>query len=93
MSPAARLKAGIAIVDAKPELVAEIRSKTEALEREWVKAATAKGVDGAKGLADFRAELAKVAAEKWPAGSSGTQPGPTMWPGRKTVAGRPVDSA
>jgi TRAP-type transport system periplasmic protein len=57
-------KAGISIVEAKPEFVAEVRSKFATLEQDWVKAATAKGVDGAKALADFRAELAKVAAEK-----------------------------
>jgi TRAP-type transport system periplasmic protein len=57
-------KAGISIVEAKPEFVAEVRSKFATLEQEWVKAVTAKGVDGAKALADFRAELAKVAAEK-----------------------------
>jgi TRAP-type C4-dicarboxylate transport system substrate-binding protein len=57
-------KAGISIVEAKPEFVAEFRAKSAALEQEWIKAASAKGVDGAKALADFRAELAKVAAEK-----------------------------
>ena len=31
---------------------------------DWVKKATAKGVDAAKILAEFRAELKKVAAEK-----------------------------
>ncbi len=57
-------KAGINIVEAKPEFVAEFRSKSAALEQDWIKAVAAKGVDGAKALADFRAELAKVAAEK-----------------------------
>lgn len=57
-------KAGINIVEAKPEFVAEVRSKSAALEQEWIKAVTAKGVDGAKAMADFRAELAKVAVEK-----------------------------
>jgi len=57
-------KAGINITEAGPEFVAEFRSKSAALEQEWIKAVTAKGVDGAKALADFRAELAKVAAEK-----------------------------
>lgn len=57
-------KAGISIVEAKPEFVAEFRSKSAALEQDWIKAVAAKGVDGAKALADFRAELAKVGAEK-----------------------------
>ena len=52
------------VVEAKPEFVAEVRSKSAALGQDWIKAVTAKGVDGAKALADFRAELAKVAAEK-----------------------------
>jgi TRAP-type C4-dicarboxylate transport system substrate-binding protein len=57
-------KAGIAIADAKPEFVREIEAKSRELEQDWIKAVAAKGVDGAKALADFRAELRKVAAEK-----------------------------
>jgi hypothetical protein len=41
-----------------------VRKRTEPLIAEWVKNAKAKGVDGDKALADFRAELANVAAGK-----------------------------
>lgn len=57
-------KQGVAIAQADPALVAEIKSKSAMLEREWVKAVSAKGVDGAAALAEFRAELQKVAAER-----------------------------
>lgn len=57
-------KQGVAIAEANPGLVAEIKSKSGALEQEWIKAVSAKGVDGAQALAEFRAELNRVAAEK-----------------------------
>jgi len=57
-------KTGVQLSPASPTLLQEIRSQVAAIEQDWVKAATAKGVDGAAALADFRAELKKVAAEK-----------------------------
>ena len=57
-------KAGIEITEASPAFVKEISAKSSALEQEWIKAVTAKGVDGAKALAEFHAELERVAAEK-----------------------------
>jgi TRAP-type C4-dicarboxylate transport system substrate-binding protein len=57
-------KFGVAVSEASPELVEEVRAKGAALEREWIKAVAAKGVDGAKALAEFREEIKKVAAEK-----------------------------
>ncbi len=54
---------GVAISDASPALLAEIRAKSAVIEQEWIKAVAAKGVDGAQALAEFRAELKKVAAE------------------------------
>jgi TRAP-type C4-dicarboxylate transport system substrate-binding protein len=56
------LKAGVVMGEASPQLVQEIQSKAQVLEQEWVKAVTAKGVDGAKALSDFRSEIKKVAA-------------------------------
>ena len=55
-------KAGIQILDASPELVAGVKERAKAIEDKWVQSATAKGVDGAKVLAEFRAELGRVAA-------------------------------
>ena len=57
-------KAGIVITEANAAFVKEVQAKTAGLEQEWIKAVNAKGVDGATALADFRAELKKVEAEK-----------------------------
>ena len=54
--------AGATIVEASPAFVAEVRTRTEPLVQEWIKSANAKGVDGAKVVAEFREELKKVAA-------------------------------
>ena len=51
---------GIKIVEASPELVKGVQERAEAvIEDKWIKTATAKGVDGAKVLAEFREELKK----------------------------------
>jgi TRAP-type C4-dicarboxylate transport system substrate-binding protein len=57
-------KSGVKIVNANPELVAEVQKRSAPIIDEWIKAATAKGVDGARILAEFREELKKVAAGK-----------------------------
>ena len=57
-------KSGVKIVNANSELVAEVKKRSAPNIDEWVQAATAKGVDGAKVLAEFRDELKKVAAGK-----------------------------
>lgn len=54
--------AGATISEASPAFVAEVRSRTDPLVQEWIKSANAKGVDGAKVVAEFREELKKVAA-------------------------------
>jgi TRAP-type C4-dicarboxylate transport system substrate-binding protein len=54
--------AGVAMVDANPAFVADVRKRTEPLINDWVKAANAKGIDGAKVYAEFHEELKKVAA-------------------------------
>ncbi|HEX2567058.1 MAG TPA: TRAP transporter substrate-binding protein [Burkholderiales bacterium] len=56
-------KAGAKIEDANPAFVKAVMAKAKTLDDEWIKSAKAKGVDGAKVLAEFRAELKKVAAE------------------------------
>ena len=57
-------KAGVQLSQAPPALLAEMKAKAALLEQDWIKAAAAKGVDAAAALAEFRAELKKVAAEK-----------------------------
>ncbi|MBK6366603.1 MAG: TRAP transporter substrate-binding protein [Polaromonas sp.] len=51
---------GVQVTKADAKFVAEVKSKTSALENKWVKEAEAKGLkDAAKVLAEFRAEIAK----------------------------------
>ncbi len=57
-------KAGVPIVNADPALVAEVRKRSAPIIDDWIKKANAKGVDGAKVLAEFREELKRVAAGK-----------------------------
>ena len=57
-------KSGVKIVNANPAFVAEVQKRSAPIVDDWVKKATAKGVDGAKILAEFREELKKVAAGK-----------------------------
>jgi len=56
--------AGAKIEAAPPAFVKEVMSRAKELDAEWIKAAGAKGVDGAKVLAEFRQELKKVASGK-----------------------------
>jgi len=55
-------RVNIQINEASPELVKGVQEKSKAIIDKWVKDATAKGVDGAKVLAEFREELKRVAA-------------------------------
>ena len=57
-------KAGVNISNASPALIKEIQAKAGPLIQDWVKAASAKGVDGAKILAEFHEEIKRVAAGK-----------------------------
>jgi len=57
----ASLPAGIAVTNASPAFVQALKAKTAELEANWIKEANAKGVDGAKVLAAFRAEAQRVA--------------------------------
>ena len=43
---------------------AEVQKRSAPIVEDWIKKASAKGVDAAKILTEFRAELKKVAAEK-----------------------------
>jgi TRAP-type transport system periplasmic protein len=55
-------KSGVKIVHANPAFVAEVQKRSAPLVDEWITKASAKGIDAAKILAEFRAELKKVAA-------------------------------
>ncbi len=57
---------GVEVIDATPDLVTQIRARTASLEDKWIGEVKAKGngIDGAKVMADLRAEIAKVAAGK-----------------------------
>ncbi len=55
-------KSGVKIVNADPAFVAEVQKRSAPIVDDWIKKASAKGVDAAKILAEFRAELKKVAA-------------------------------
>jgi TRAP-type C4-dicarboxylate transport system substrate-binding protein len=57
-------KSGVKIVNAPPALVAEVQKRSAPIVDDWIAKASAKGVDATKVLAEFRAELKKVAAEK-----------------------------
>ncbi len=59
---AALKAAGVKITEASPEFVAEVSKRTAPLVQDWIKAANAKGVDGAKVFAAFHEELKNVAA-------------------------------
>lgn len=58
------MQAGSIIVrTASPELVAEIKAKTDPLEKAWYAEAKAKGIDGAAVMAEFRAEIQKLSGK------------------------------
>ena len=55
-------KSGVAIVEANPELAREVRRRSEPIIQDWVQKASARGVNGAAVLAEFREELKNLAA-------------------------------
>ncbi len=57
-------KAGGKIVPASPALVAEVKKRSAPIIEDWVKKASARGVDAKKALDEFHAELKNVAAGK-----------------------------
>ena len=57
-------KAGVKIVRADGALLDEARKRSAPIIDDWIKKASAKGVDAKAALAEFRAELKKVAADK-----------------------------
>jgi len=61
---AALKKAGVKIVDASPALTKEVSERSAPIIQDWIRKATAKGVDGARVYAEFHEELKNVAAGK-----------------------------
>jgi TRAP-type transport system periplasmic protein len=57
-------KSGVKIVNANPPFVAEVKKRSAPIIDDWITKASAKGVDAAKILVEFREELKKVAAGK-----------------------------
>src|SRR5881396_3694465 len=55
-------KSGVKIVNADAALVVEVKKRSAPIIDDWIQKASAKGVDAAKILAEFREELKKVAA-------------------------------
>jgi TRAP-type C4-dicarboxylate transport system substrate-binding protein len=55
-------KSGVKIVNADQALAAEVQKRSAPIIDDWIKKASAKGVDAKAILAEFRAELKKVAA-------------------------------
>ncbi|MCP4491179.1 MAG: TRAP transporter substrate-binding protein [Gammaproteobacteria bacterium] len=51
---------GVTVITANAGLIGEIKNATSGIEAGWVKAAGGKGVDGAKIMADLRAEIKKL---------------------------------
>ena len=58
----ARMKqVGIQISEASPEFIKSVQERAKAIDEKWIKDATAKGIDGAKVLAEFHEEIKRVA--------------------------------
>jgi TRAP-type transport system periplasmic protein len=57
-------KSGVKIVNANPAFVAEVQKRSAPIVDDWIKKASAKGVDAARILSEFREELKRVAAGK-----------------------------
>jgi TRAP-type C4-dicarboxylate transport system substrate-binding protein len=55
-------KSGVKIVNADAAFVAEVQKRSAPIVEDWITKANAKGVNAARILAEFRAELKKVAA-------------------------------
>jgi len=61
ISRAALTAGNVAVTTASPAFMQAFKAKTAGLEANWIKEANAKGLDGAKVLAAYRAEVQRVA--------------------------------
>jgi TRAP-type C4-dicarboxylate transport system substrate-binding protein len=57
-------KANVKIVQASPQMVAEVRRRSAPIIDDWIKKASAKGVDAKLALDEFHAEIKKLTAKK-----------------------------
>lgn len=57
--------AGVQIATATPSLIQSVTDRAKTMETEWIKAANAKGIDGAKVLAEFRKEVKSLEGKKF----------------------------
>ena len=57
--------AGVQIANASPALIQSVSDRAKTIEAEWIKNANARGVDGAKVLAEFRKEVKKIEGTKF----------------------------
>ena len=57
-------KANVKIVQASPAFVSEVRKDSAPIIDDWIKKASAKGVDAKAALEEFRAEIKKLSAER-----------------------------
>jgi len=57
-------KAGAKVVQANPALAGEVQKRSASIIEDWIRKASAKGVDAKGALAEFHAELKRVASEK-----------------------------
>jgi TRAP-type C4-dicarboxylate transport system substrate-binding protein len=55
-------KSGVKLIEADPALVAEVRKRSAPIVEDWIRQAGAKGIDARAILAEFHAELKRVAA-------------------------------
>ncbi len=56
-------KAGAKIVQASPEMIAEAHKRSAPIIEDWIKKASAKGVDARRALDEFHAEIKKLSAQ------------------------------
>jgi len=56
-------KSGTKITYASPAFVKEVMGKADPVIEDWIAQANAKGIDGPKVLAEFRAEVKKLSAK------------------------------
>jgi hypothetical protein len=55
---------GVKVISADKALLAEVQKRSAPLIEDWIKKASAKGIDAKAVLEEFRAELKKVAASE-----------------------------
>jgi TRAP-type C4-dicarboxylate transport system substrate-binding protein len=57
-------KAGGRITQASPAMIAEVQKRSRPIIEDWIKKASAKGVDARRALDEFHAEIKKLSAQR-----------------------------